>query len=281
MDRDLHPLFRGSPVPRYVQLAGLMRQRIARGVWASGDRVPTLDALTREFSVARVTVRQAVELLARDGLLSAERGRGTFVLRTPSDDRPLRLQTTLADLAEVYRHDEPTLTLIDEASAMPMLRADDGKPAAHYHFMRRVHSRDGAAYCVISIYLDRRLFRKAPKRFRAETIIPVLLDLAGVKIATARQTLTIATAEVEVATLLKIPVNAPVADVRRVFNAPDGTVIYLGEVTYRGDFIRLEMDLQPYVRAAPARIATFDSLGSRYGSSAHRSARPSRSAARR
>jgi GntR family transcriptional regulator len=30
-----------------------------------------------------------------------------------------------------------------------------------------------------------------------------------------------------------------------VFNAPDGTVIYLAMVTYRGDFVRLEMDMRP------------------------------------
>ena len=34
-----------------------------------------------------------------------------------------------------------------------------------------------------------------------------------------------------------------VAEVRRVFCAPDGTVIYLGELIYRADFIRVEMDL--------------------------------------
>jgi GntR family transcriptional regulator len=44
---------------------------------------------------------------------------------------------------------------------------------------------------------------------------------------------------------LKIPVNTPVAEVRRICTAKDGTVIYLGEVTYRGDYIHLEMDLKP------------------------------------
>ena len=42
-----------------------------------------------------------------------------------------------------------------------------------------------------------------------------------------------------------MPVNAPVAEVRRVCQDPDGTVIYLAEVTYRGDYIHLEMDLLP------------------------------------
>jgi GntR family transcriptional regulator len=44
---------------------------------------------------------------------------------------------------------------------------------------------------------------------------------------------------------LGLPLNAPVAEVRRVCRSPDGTVIYLGEVTYRGDYIHLEMDLKP------------------------------------
>jgi GntR family transcriptional regulator len=98
---------------------------------------------------------------------------------------------------------------------------------------------------VISIYLDERVFRLAPRRFRRETVIPLLLDLPRVKIARARQTLTISTADMETAGHLGIPANSPVAEVRRICCAPAGTVIYLGEVTYRGDFVRFEMDLKP------------------------------------
>jgi GntR family transcriptional regulator len=241
----MHPVFGSSPIPRYAQLAALLRQRIARGHLRTGERLPTLEALQREFEVARVTARQAVDGLQREGLVSAQQGRGTFVTATPRAGGMLRLQTTLADLAEVYRHDRPQLTLIDEASAMPALEPGEGKPAPRYRFMRRVHSRAGAAYCVISIHLDQRVFRMAPRRFRSETVIPVLLDLPRVKVARAVQRLTIGTADVEVASLLGIPVNSPVAEVRRTCLDAAGTVIYLGEVTYRGDFVRLEMDLAP------------------------------------
>lgn len=239
-----HPLFSDSPLPRYAQLAELLRQRIARGVWAQGQKLPSLDALTREFDVARVTVRQAVELLARDGLVSPQQGRGTFVTALPARERWLRLETSLRDLADVYRDDKPKLTLLEEAAATPRLDPKDGAPAARYRFMRRVHSRNGEAYCVISIYLDERVFRMAPRRFRRETVVPVLLDLPGVKIARARQTMAISSADVEVAGLLSIAVNAPVAEVRRVVTAADGSVLYLGEVTYRGDYILFEMDLK-------------------------------------
>jgi GntR family transcriptional regulator len=238
-------LFRGSPMPRYAQLADVFRQRIARNHWPPGTKLPTLEALMSEFTVARVTVRQAMELLARDGLVSAQRGRGTFVTGQPIRDKRLMLETSLQALADVYRDDKPNLTLIEEAAASPRLYPRDGTPAARYRFMRRVHSRNGEAYCVISIYLDERVFRMAPSRFRRETVIPVLLDLPRVEIARAWQTLEIATADVTVARHLDIHVNAPVAEVRRVCQARDRTVIYLGEVTYRGDYIHLEMDLKP------------------------------------
>ena len=241
----MHPLFGSSPVPRYAQLADLFRARIVRGQWRKGDRLPPLEALMQEFDVARVTVRQAVELLAREGLLSAQRGRGTFVTAVPHSERPLRLQTSLAELADVYRDDKPQLTLIEESAAIPSLAAGDGAPAPRYHYMRRVHSRGGEPYCVISIYLDERVFRMAPKRFRRETIVPVLLELPRVRIASASQTLTVASADFEVAGLIGIPVNSPVAEVRRVCRDAHGTAIYLGLVTYRGDYVRLEMDLTP------------------------------------
>jgi GntR family transcriptional regulator len=243
--RQQESLYGDSPLPRYAQLSTVLRRRIERGVWPAGSQVPTLESLMTEFGVARVTVRQAINLLATEGLLSAHRGRGTFVSAQPKRRESLRLATTLAAIADIYRHDEPTLTLIDEAVATPTLHPGDGKVAPRYRFLRRVHSRGGEAYCAISIYLDERVFRKAPARFRRHTVVPVLLDLPGVKVARAWQTLEIGIADVEVARLIGMPVHGPVAEVRRVCQDAGGTVIYLGEVTYRGDYIRLEMDLEP------------------------------------
>lgn len=241
----MHRSFGDSPVPRYAQLADLFRGRISRGIWTPGQALPTIEQLTREFDVARVTVRQAINLLAREGLVSPERGRGTYVNSVPQRSPSLRLGMTLRDLADVYRNDKPQLTLIEQSSAMPRLTAEDGHAAPSYHFMRRVHSREGERYCVISIYVDQRIFKKASARFRKETIIPVLLDIPGIEIARASQTIAIGTADMDVASHLGVKINTPVAEVRRVCAAPDGTVIYLGEVTYRGDYIRLEMDLKP------------------------------------
>ena len=238
-------LISDSHVPKYAQIADVFRQRIARGIWARGLRLPANELLAAEFGVSRVTIRQAVELLARDGIIEAQQGRGTFITGTPKQDRWLKVETTLCELAEVYRDTSPEVINISESRTDAPLRAEDGKPAARYVFMRRVHSRDSRPYCVISIYLDERIFRKHPKRFRKETVIPILIDMRDPAISSARQTLTIGTADLEAAKLLHVPLNSPVAEVRRVFTTTDRTVIYLGEVTYRGDFVRIDMDLRP------------------------------------
>jgi GntR family transcriptional regulator len=238
-------LISGSHVPKYAQIADIFRQRIARGVWIKGFRLPANELLAEEFGVSRVTIRQAVDLLARDGVIEAQQGRGTFVTGTVEHDRWLKVETTLADLAEVYRDTSPEIINISESRTDAPLVPEDGKTAAKYVFMRRVHSRQKRPYCVISIYLDEKVFRRSPKRFRNETVIPILHDLRNPAIASARQTLTIGTADLDVARLLQIPLNSPVAEVRRVFTSADRTVIYLGEVTYRGDFVRIDMDLRP------------------------------------
>lgn len=240
-----HPVLGASPIPRYVQLADIFRQRIARALWPTGGMLPSIEALMKEFCVARVTVRQAVKLLSAEGLVSPHRGLGTLVKKVPARERSLRVHTTFAGLVDMYRDDKPVLTNLAESDAAPQLLDGDGIAAPSYFHMRRVHAREGIKYCVISMYIDERVFRKAPKRFRNEVVLPILFKLPGVKIAHARQTMHISRADVEVAALLDIPVGEPIADVRRVLVGPDNTVIYLAEVHYRGDHVHLDMDLKP------------------------------------
>ena len=239
----MRQLFDHSTSPLYTQVADAMRERIVKGVWPIGLQIPTLPALAQEFDVALITVRQAVRVLKDEGLVHPEQGRGTFVRNKPETHPQMRVETSLPALADLYRKLSPRLIALDEGTAVPRLEPEDGTLAPRYRYLRRIHASDTQLTSVISAYLDERIFKLAPRRFRSELIIPVLMDLKAVQIGSARQILTVSTAGAEVASALNISVSAPVAEVRRVFCAPDGTVIYLGELTYRGDFVRVEMDL--------------------------------------
>ncbi len=52
--------------------------------YCPGDKIPTERELSAMFGVGRNTVREAVKMLVQGGVLSVERGRGTFVLE-PSE----------------------------------------------------------------------------------------------------------------------------------------------------------------------------------------------------
>ncbi len=65
--------------PAYVQLADILRDRIAEGEFRAGDRLPTEGELIRAYGLSPVTVRRAIKILVDEGAVSATRGRGTFV----------------------------------------------------------------------------------------------------------------------------------------------------------------------------------------------------------
>src|SRR5262245_62551455 len=66
-------------IPLYYQLENILREKIVSGAYAAGSRLPTESELIRIYGVGRITVRQALTALAKEGLIERKRRRGTFV----------------------------------------------------------------------------------------------------------------------------------------------------------------------------------------------------------
>jgi GntR family phosphonate transport system transcriptional regulator len=66
-------------VALWRQIADAIRLDIVGGKLANGDRLPTEALLAARFSANRHTVRRALAVLAEEGVVAAEQGRGTFV----------------------------------------------------------------------------------------------------------------------------------------------------------------------------------------------------------
>ncbi len=232
-------------MPLYLQLADILRARINRREWPAGTLIPTLEVLASEFEVARVTARQAVQLLAGEGLLAPRRGHGTVV--TQAEDAPniVVMKTSLESLAAMYETTSAKILTFDEQHAMPSLSADVGKLGKGYVYMRRLHFTQGRPYAVIALYLLQEVFQRAPDEFRTRAVIPQLLRMKrAVRIARAHQTMSIGTADPEAARLLEVNVGAPVAQVSRVFLDRHERILYYADVLYRGDWVKWEIELQ-------------------------------------
>ncbi len=223
----------------YVQIATLMRQRIANGAWQAGDRIATLDALAQEFGVAVVTVRQALTILERDGLIWRRQGKGTFVAEQANQREWIKLGIDWADMAEVWARTAPKI-LADVRRATLPSSVEIGYPLESYRFLRRLHFADDIPYAVLNIHLAREIWRRDRERFDTGMIINLMRELPDVEIGDSRQSLTISSADLEIAELLDIPPASPVGEVRRLIQAPNGAILYSALAVYRGDLVRLE-----------------------------------------
>src|SRR4051812_31094451 len=84
-------------VPLYYQVQHTISQRIARGEYAPGTQLPSESELSRELGVSRVTVREALRVLAQENLLVKAQGRGTFVAENAQTSQPPRTFTGYLD----------------------------------------------------------------------------------------------------------------------------------------------------------------------------------------
>ncbi|MEU4653307.1 winged helix-turn-helix domain-containing protein [Streptomyces sp. NPDC023723] len=74
-------------IPRWRQVAEIIRGRIADGTYTPRTRVPSVVQLTAEFGIANATAHKVLRALREEGLTYTEPGLGSFVARR-SDGTP-------------------------------------------------------------------------------------------------------------------------------------------------------------------------------------------------
>jgi len=100
---------RKSHEPAYAQLVRILLGQIASGVFRPGDRLPSEAQLCERYGVSPMTVRRVINILAEQGAVIAEQGRGTFV-------KPLELGTATFDLnalQRLFREGQSTVQLLE------------------------------------------------------------------------------------------------------------------------------------------------------------------------
>lgn len=238
--------FSRSGVARYIQLAMLFRRRIESGQWLLGQQIPTVDELAEECSVARATVRQALDSLEDEKLIERFRAKGTFVTQRPQNKLWCEVPTDWSGL--LMAPEGVSIKLLNfKKGVMPRtLQHPIGELAPAYWYWHRLHSRNEQPYYLGHAYIDERIARRIPKNaFRTQTTMRVLKDVPGLTMGEVHQTITIGTADIDLSTILNIPLNAPVAHVYRTATDGDGTVIFVGVGAYRGDVVRLDIKVSP------------------------------------
>lgn len=239
-------LHREAPDPLYVQLKDSLVADINSGRYHAHHRLPSERELSDQFQVSRMTVRQALLGLARDGVIYARVGKGTFVAE-PKIDQQLRALTGFTQDVEARGgHSASRVLEAHVIAATPELAAALRlTPAAEVIELARLRVADDLPLAVETAYLP---FALCPNLlthdFATASLYRVLENDYGLTLVGAEQTIEAALAEPRELDLLELAAPAAVLRFRRLTFAGDGVPVEWVLSTYRGDRYKFRSTLQ-------------------------------------
>jgi len=246
-----------SAIALYIRLARVLRERIAQGHWRPGDRLPTVEQLSAEHCVARITVRRAVSLLVKEGLISSTRGRGTFVTKgalLPIDDPALRL--AINDRYEMAPGQSIRVLSRARHAGLPSSLALGSHGSDDFVRVRKIHLHNRVPFVYLESYVAQDVYGKFPKGADKTFKIQRLIREASIEIKVARQEVTLSHATPETGAVLDYAVGAALIRLRSWRFDRAGRVVYATVNLYRGDlfvldFLEEQHDAKPLPWLAP------------------------------
>ncbi|MGS2617900.1 GntR family transcriptional regulator [Micromonospora sp. LZ34] len=211
-----------------------------------GALLPSERVLAERFRVARMTVRGCIDTLESEGMVRRVPGRGTFVqhptlthseiFRSFSEDMRVRGMTPGA---KSYRSRTRPATRAIAANL-------DIAPGEATHYIERVRTADGIPMALERTNLAATRFPNLLEIMgRDDSLYEVLGRAFGVRLESARQTVTIARLTATEAKRLEVAEDTPAFLIERISVDNMGNVVEFGRSLYRGDRYAIQMRVSP------------------------------------
>ena len=184
-------LNKNSPIPLYYQLAELIKEQIRLGDLKPGDQLPSERALSEQHGISRMTARQAVIYLTREGALIARHGFGTFVAEPKLTHDALHLLGFTEEI--MHRGGKVVSRVLDQAVVSPPqrvvaeLQLQDGQPVIK---IVRLRLSDEIPLLLETTFIPATLCPALEHEDMAtQSLYAVLEQRCGLRLKRARQTL--------------------------------------------------------------------------------------------
>ncbi|MDU8910056.1 GntR family transcriptional regulator [Aestuariicoccus sp. MJ-SS9] len=225
----------------------ILTSRMNAGALRPGDAVPGEAAVCAEFGVSRITARRALNELAAMGRVVRERGKGTRVI--PFDHAPAPMTASLDGLLENVGHMGRTTTvqvldfryLPATADVAETLELQIG---ATVQRAVRVRALRGAPMSYLVTVVPEDIGRRIEGQDLSQTPLLLLLEDAGVPVASATQTISATVADPEVARALSVPAGSPLIEVNRLVRDEDNRAVEMIRVLYQPELYRFEISMR-------------------------------------
>lgn len=231
-----------SVTPLYLQLKSVLQARIEDGTYGRSGRLPSERQLSQQFSISRMTARQALQALAMDGFIDVQVGKGTFVRQRQIAQELRHLTSFTEDMQQRgldpdSRIIECRILLADEdvASHLQVL------PGSRVGLLSRLRLADGEPLAWENCHLNIRLCPTILEDhdFSTASLYSALRQDYGIRLVVAQQLITARMPTPEERELLMIDPDVPVLALNRMtFDEAGQPIEYVNSV-YRGDRYQL------------------------------------------
>lgn len=198
---------------KYKQLYGDLADRIRQGEYKAGDWLPSEPSLMEQYGASRDTVRKALGLLAEDGYIQKEHGKGSLVLK-------IETESPLQDLAAYpYLPDAPgmetVLKSVKRITPTRELASNMGfdKKRDLYKIVR-IRRQDGQTIVLETDYTDADLIGELDMESAKEPLWQIAYDRLHQDIGFSRKEITLRPSRLTEAQQLKLEVGQPLVVVR-------------------------------------------------------------------
>jgi GntR family transcriptional regulator len=232
-------LSRSSPEPLYRQIADQLESDIRSGRLEPGHRLESESALGQQYSVSRITVRQAVEELVRKQLVVRKQGKGTFVTAPAVRHDLKRLHGLLGSLFSQAATASTKLLRyelhVPPADTAVRLNLHGGQPALA---LDRLYLIGGRPVAVAQAWLVPEVAALPRSKAVLISTEDMMRDV-GIRVASSQISIRAEAAGTGVGKLLNISARSPVLVLRREALGDDGAVKEAGRISFWSDAYEL------------------------------------------
>jgi GntR family transcriptional regulator len=232
-------------VPRYHRIAHSLREQIASGALEPGERLDNQRSLAAQFGVTLMTLRQALSVLERDGLIARRHGLGTFVASPTVDYDILHLRALAGDLSAkgqevTTRFVKSGFVQADRRAAVELRLAGRARVFA----LERLRLVDGHPLSFQTSFLPAAIGEELAKADLSLTPLRhALSHKLGIDIATARETVSAVHLSRHAARQLGCRAGGAAFRSDRVSLGADGVPVVYDRVFIPGDRFRITREL--------------------------------------
>ena len=224
-------------IPLYLQLHRILKEGIEMETYAYGEMLPSEQELEKLYHVSRITVRQAIAELEKEGYIKRKRGKGTTVTYTKRideslseirsftsemQDRGLRPGTSYIDIIK---------TKADEDIAFHLNVEVDSDVYRLY----RVRTADDEAIVIFETYLTSTYDYPLDKKYYKNSMYEVFEQVGAKKPRKVQEKYQAILADQAIAKMLDVSVGSPIFKRTRVSYNIDNVAIEYTISYYRGD----------------------------------------------